>query len=372
MAAGSPTSVGALKGTGMRKAVAAAAVVLATIVPSMRTMAWASGGGGGATTSTPTTPAAPASGGAATGGGGAATACVPSLTVTATPSAIAGQRALTAAYATACASKTRVSIVAVNTATGATEWVAPSDSLVSSFSWNAPLFATTYRIDAKLYSSTGALLTSASTTTTTLPAPSDCGPFLNVNAASGPDAATFGLTASYSLAWCGGPTTVILSATNVATGAVEWSQYATATTALTWATPRFSTTYRVEATAYDGAAVLARSTATVTTIAPPPNCATLTNQNLSVGYWGIYAAVWVSTTARDCGYGMTSVHLRITNLRSGLVEYDRYGLPLVSLVDFEGAVVKYDTPYQVEVEVRGAGNEVLDSSSRLITTSPLR
>ena len=69
---------------------------------------------------------------------------------------------------------------------------------------------------------------------------------------------------------------------------------------------------------------------------------------------------------------MTSVHLRITNLRSGLVEYNGYGLPLVSLVDFEGAVVKYDTPHQVDVDVRGAGNEVLDSSSRLITTPPLR
>ena len=143
------------------------------------------------------------------------------MTVTATASAIAGQRALTAVYATACASKTRVSIVAVNTATGATEWVAPSDSVVSSFTWNAPLFATTYRIDAKLYSSTGVLLTSASAATTTLPAPLDCGPFLNVSASSGTNAATYGLTASCSLVWCGGPTTVILSATNVATGAVE-------------------------------------------------------------------------------------------------------------------------------------------------------
>jgi hypothetical protein len=105
-------------------------------------------------------------------------------------------------------------------------------------------------------------------------------------------------------------------------------------------------------------------------LAAPPNCATITNENLSTGYLGAYAAIWNSVTAKDCGYGRTSLHMRITNTSSGLVEYDVYNLPLVITIDFEGAITQYNTVYQVEVEVNGAGGEVLDSSSRSIFTPP--
>jgi hypothetical protein len=354
-----------VKGIDMKKILAAAALVVVGFLPAMAPTAWASGG-------KPPVPApGPAPAPAPGGGGGGAKTCSPSLGLTASVATVPGVRSLMATYTTACASKTRVSIVAVDLSTGLTEWVAPSDSVLTSYTWNAPLFGTTYRVDANLYSSTGVLLASASTLATTMAAPADCGPFLTVDASAGTTAAAYGITASYSLIWCTGASTVLVTATNTATGIIEWSQYATGTT-VTFPTPSFSATYRIDATAYEGAVVLARASRLVSTIAAPPNCATITNENLSAGYWGIYAAVWVSTTAKDCGYGRTSVHLRITNLSSGQVEYESYGYGLVSMVDFEGQMVKYSTPYQIDVDVRGAANEILDSSSQTITTPPMK
>jgi hypothetical protein len=64
--------------------------------------------------------------------------------------------------------------------------------------------------------------------------------------------------------------------------------------------------------------------------------------------------------------------MRITNLSSGQIELDNYGYGLVSLVDYEGSIVKYSTPYQIDVDVRGATNEMLDSSSQTITTPPMK
>jgi len=353
---------------------AALAIALAFSAPSAALASGGSGGGGGGGTATSGT----ATGGTATGGGGGGgggggtKTCSPSISLTATPSPVSGVRSITASFAAACASKTHVAISAVNAATGVVEWVAPSDSLLTSYTWSAPLFGTTYRVDALLYSSTNALLATASKSVTTLPAPADCGPFLTVGATAGTTAATFGITSSYSLVWCGGTSTVLLTATNTDTGVMEWSQYAASATDVLFATPQFGANYRIDAIAYDGATVLARASTVLTTPVAPPNCASITNENLSVGYWGVYAAVWISTTAKDCGYGRTSVHMRITNLDTGLVEYEAYGLPLNTLIDFEGPVVKYDTNYEVDVDVRGAMNELLDSTSQVMLTPPLR
>jgi hypothetical protein len=286
---------------------------------------------------------------------------------------VSGVRSVTATFATACASKSHVTLTAVNVVTGVLEWVAPVDTANTTYTWNAPLFGTAYRLDAVLTSNLGPLLASASANVTTLPAPADCGPFLTASAVAGTTAATFGITASYSLVWCAGTSTVLMSATNTITGVMEWSQYATATTDLLFPSPQFSSNYRIDVTAYDGVGVvLARASTTLTTMAAPLNCATITNENLSTGYWGIYAAIWISTTAKDCGYGRTSTHMRITNLNSGLVEYDLSGLSLVSFIDFEGSITKYDTPYRIDIDVVGAANEVLDSSSQTIITPPLR
>jgi hypothetical protein len=340
---------------------AAALTILLAFSGSTAALASGGTGGGGGT-----------SGGGGSGGGGSVKNCSPSITLAASASTLSGERSLTASFTTACASKSHVTLTAVNTSTGRLEWVAPVDSVLTSYTWNAPLFGTTYRIDATLTSNAGPLLASASTTLTTLPAPPDCGPFLTVDAAAGTTATTFAITATYSLVWCGGPSNVMVTATNTDTGVTEWAQYATVTSNLLFSTPKFSTNYRIDATAYDGSTVLARASQSLTTIAAPPNCATIAGENISAGYWGTYAAIWISTSARDCGYGRTSVHMRITNLTSGLVEYEVSGLPLDTLIDFEGPVVKYDATYQIDVDVRGAMDEVLDSRSQTIVAPPLR
>lgn len=54
-----------------------------------------------------------------------------------------------------------------------------------------------------------------------------------------------------------------------------------------------------------------------------PNCAAITGQHVTSGYWGIYAA-------------------------------------------------KYATPYKFDVDIRRLGNEVLDSRSQIVTSRPLR
>jgi hypothetical protein len=342
----------------MKRAIAIAAVIATSIVSMTASTAGASGGSGGGSTST--------------GGGGTKTACTPTIALTGTSSIVPGERSLTASFVTACASKSRVSIQATNLSNGTIAWNAPTDSVNTTYTWNAPLFATSYRLDAQVYSNLGPLLATATTTVRTMDAPANCGPFLTTSATAGSTSTAYGITASYNLIWCTGASTVLLSATNTTTGVQEWAQYATVTNSLSFPNPKFGTAYRIDATAYEAGVVLAQASTYVTTMPTPPNCATITNENLSVGYWGVYAAIWNSYAAKDCGYGMTSVHMRITNSSSGLVEADYWNLPLNYLIDFEGPVVKYNTTYQVDVEVRGAGNEVLDSSSRSVLTPPAK
>jgi hypothetical protein len=94
--------------------------------------------------------------------------------------------------------------------------------------------------------------------------------------------------------------------------------------------------------------------------------------NLSVGYWINWAAIWTDYTANDCGYGRETVEVRITNLDTGLVESDLINSPMSWLYDYEGAVTKYDTNYQIDVEVHGVSGELLDSRSSTVLTPPLK
>jgi hypothetical protein len=202
-----------------------------------------------------------------------------------------------------------------------------------------------------------------------------CVPNATLTASAGLVPGAMGITAGYALASCVNKPHVRITMTNTSTNLVEYaSPVDFLGSSVFYSMPYFGTTYRVDLSVTSGTnpAVIATSTALVTTMATPPNCATITNSNESVGYWGTYAAVWVSTTAKDCGYGRQTVHLKITNLSTGRVEYDNPYVGMVSTIDFEGPIVSYDTPYQVDIEVRGAGNEILDSRSDLMVTPPAK
>ena len=93
----------------------------------------------------------------------------------------------------------------------------------------------------------------------------------------------------------------------------------------------------------------------------------------SSGYsWINWAAIWTAYTVQDCGYGRETVEIRVTNLTTGQLEFSYGQFTLSGVFDYEGNVTSYDTPYQIDVLVHGALGEVLHSTSRQITTPPLK
>jgi len=433
------------------------ALVAIALVPVGLQPAFGAGGGG--------------SGGGGSGGGGGVKTCTPSVAVSAAVPGSPTYRTLTVTYATNCASRSKVGLTATNLRTNVVEWALADNGLTTN-SWAAPQWNTTYRIDARVTdNTTGTLMTTGSATVTTPKLPADCGPTLSLSAAAGTTGADWGISATTNTFWCQGPTNVYVTMQNAATGAVEYSQYTAAGTA-TFPHPRANTTYNLTATAYDGltgsaltsavgtvavgdypancgptmglsstagttsadwgvtvavntvfclgptnayvtftnsstgavefsgyasagsvfvprphgtttydvaatlydaanGSVLTTATDTVSTGTLPPNCATLTNFNITTGYWGIYPAIWISTTAKDCGYGGQHVHVQVTDVSTGDIA-TQYDTGMSSLIDFEGAVVKYGSDYRFDVDVRGADNEVLDTRSAVVTSAPLR
>ena len=75
------------------------------------------------------------------------------------------------------------------------------------------------------------------------------------------------------------------------------------------------------------------------------------NESATVGYYGIYPAIWAASNAENCGVPNTKVHLRITNLASGQVEFDTLAHALSSMYDLEGAIVSYSTPYEIDADL---------------------
>jgi hypothetical protein len=179
-------------------------------------------------------------------------------------------------------------------------------------------------------------------------------------------------SAQYVLASCQSKTHVAITATDLSTGAIVYNSPDLAGLVALWTLPYTLTTYRVDARAWVGtvATVVATASTTVSTLTPLP-CNVTMNENATVGYWGIYPAVWVATDVQDCGQG-GSVHLQITNLTSGNIEMDYPGLGTSSFIDFEGAMVSYSTPYRVYVEYRSPAGDLLGTSSRDIVSSPLQ
>jgi hypothetical protein len=176
-------------------------------------------------------------------------------------------------------------------------------------------------------------------------------------------------SALYTLASCQSRTHVSLTATDLSTGAVVWSTPDVIGTTAVWTLPYNLTTYRVDATATSVSTGVVATASTVVSTMVPLACDMFVRQTVTVGYWGIYPAVWAASSAQDCGRSGT-VHLRITNLNSGLAELDYPTLGTSSFIDFEGPIVSYDTPYRVDAELVSRSGEVLARSSTNIVSSP--
>ena len=180
-------------------------------------------------------------------------------------------------------------------------------------------------------------------------------------------------SATYVLGACQSKTRVSMTATDLATGYVVWQSISDlAGTIALWTLPYNLTSYRIDATAVAGSTntVVARGSTVISTLDPLP-CTAFVHETATVGYYGIYPAVWVATDAEDCGRG-GSVHLQITNMTTGAIELDYPTIGLSSFIDFEGAMVSYNTPYRVYAELRDRNGEVLSTSTTNIVSSVLR
>ena len=203
-----------------------------------------------------------------------------------------------------------------------------------------------------------------------------CVPLSSYTATAGYVPGAMVLTATYSLDLCTSRATVTVQVVNTTTGLVEYSltdpgqDLTTGLYTTTYTLPRFDTPYRVNFIASDKrtGGLYQEASATTTTPAAVANCATITKNNLSAGYWLTYAAIWESFTATDCGYGREHVTIRITNTATGAVVYPYAYWGMDGLLDYEGPAVLYSTEYQFDVEVHGAFGELLDSQSQRITT----
>lgn len=180
-------------------------------------------------------------------------------------------------------------------------------------------------------------------------------------------------SATYVLNACQSKTRVSMTATDLYTGAVVWASVPDlAGTIALWNLPYTLTSYRIDARAVAGSTntVVATASTVVSTLDVIP-CTPFVHETATVGYLGIYPAVWAATDAQDCGR-VGTVHLRITNLSSGRVELDYPSVGISSFIDFEGAIVSYNTPYRVYAELVSRDGQVLATSSTDITSSPLR
>ena len=180
-------------------------------------------------------------------------------------------------------------------------------------------------------------------------------------------------SATYTLVSCQSRTRVWMTATDLATGAVVWQSVPDlAGTIALWTLPYRLTSYRIDAYAVAGStnATVATASTTISTLNPLP-CDVFVNQTVTVGYYLSWAAIWAATDAQDCGQGGT-IHLQITNLTSGAIERDYLNLGRSTLIDFEGPVVAYSTPYRVYAELRSYSGEVLASSTKDVVSSPLK
>jgi hypothetical protein len=180
-------------------------------------------------------------------------------------------------------------------------------------------------------------------------------------------------SASYVLTACQSRTKVSMTATDLQTNAVVWNSVSDlAGTIAMWGLPYRLTTYRVDAQAVDFStgAVVARGSTTISTLTALA-CTPSVHESATVGYYLTYAAVWAATDAQDCGIGGT-VHLQITNLTTGNVEADYPAIGLSTMIDFEGAVVSYSTPYRVYAELKSYDGRVLATTTSDVVSSPLK
>ena len=180
-------------------------------------------------------------------------------------------------------------------------------------------------------------------------------------------------SATYTLTSCQSKTKVSLSATDIATGRVVYTSPDLLGTTAFWTLPYTLTSYLIQARAYSGqtGATLATASTIVSTADPLP-CDPAITETVTTGYYGIYPAIWNATNAQNCLIPNTHTHLLIRNLTTGLVTYETTSPAMSWMLDYEGAIVPYDTPFEIDAELVDSSGAILASTTQYATSVPLR
>jgi len=195
-----------------------------------------------------------------------------------------------------------------------------------------------------------------------------CDPFSGATAI----ADTTGIRASYTLALCLSGKTIVNVQFKNAAGTVVSSVIDPVGNQAHLGYIVFASNYSVVFTATSSrtGGIVGATTVNVTTPTLGVNCATGTTVEPRMGYYSIYPAMWISYATLNCGYGMQTAEIRITNLDTGVLAADYTNLPVAMNLDYEGPMVAYDTNCQFEVVIYGAMGEVLDSATSIGHTVP--
>lgn len=198
-----------------------------------------------------------------------------------------------------------------------------------------------------------------------------CTSTLTVSATATQALAGNSFSATYTLASCQSKTKVALTATDVATGQTVYSTPDVLGTTAVWTLPYALSSYVIQARAYSGQTGVTLATAsTIVSTAEPLPCDPTISETVTTGYYGIYPAIWNATNAQNCLIPGTHTHLRITNVDTGTVSYETDSYAMSWMLDYEGAVVPYDTPFRVEAQLVSSGGDILAATTEY-TRSPL-
>jgi hypothetical protein len=199
-----------------------ALVAAVVLVPAGVFASGGSGGGGGGGGGSTATGGGTATGGSG-GGGGTKVNCVNTLSVTGTATQALSGNSFTATYVlTSCQSKTKVSLTAVDIATGATVYSSP-DLLATTAVWTMPYTLTQYLVTARAYSGqTGVTVATATTILSTVD-PLPCTPSIAETVTTGYWGIYAAIWDGYSAQNCFIPgTSVRMRITNMSTGLITY------------------------------------------------------------------------------------------------------------------------------------------------------
>jgi hypothetical protein len=202
------------------------------------------------------------------------------------------------------------------------------------------------------------------------PPAANCTAILSMTAEAVQVPGSMSINTTYAVDPCTKKNNVVVTVTNVATNAVEYSGMLHASLGtIVYQLPLFATTYdvKLDVVAFTGGALFDTRTIRVTTPPFVSGCVSLLPLNTSVGYFGTTPAIWTKYDTTGCLTGRERIQMTFTNLDNGFV-YPSYALGTTGLLDFEGSQVPYSTHIGIHAELYDAGGHLADAQDSQVLT----